>query len=255
MVGSGNSSSPSLFRRHETLLGTTDSTDLPLLAPIQGALRGPTDVFAATLNLVAGSTSSADLPVRRAIQPAFAGAEDGFLARLCETDVLGQRPLEELMPVVIEQLERIESQLEACDCAALHDALASLQASAAAAADEHASMADALDSLTSDVADLATRLDGLEFEQREALHREIEKALFQRDCMPWLWLPESHGGRLGTAIALLEVRLEAAIASGAPGVNGRVARARLDDATDAAATDPQRACRLLADTLHAMTTP
>ena len=84
----------------------------------------------------------------------------------------------------------------------------------------------------------------------------LEKKLYEKECMPSVWLPAAQGGQLEIARALVADRLTRAVASGDPNVNAHVAAARLAAADAAAAAGQyQHACRDLCDGLHALTTP
>jgi hypothetical protein len=100
-----------------------------------------------------------------------------------------------------------------------------------------------------DVATLDTRLGSLEL-------NDIEESLYRSECVPSLWLPATHGGRLERARQLVSDLRDEAIASHAPGVDGPGAAARLL-ASDAAAAsgDYQRACCNLSQALRALTAP
>lgn len=85
---------------------------------------------------------------------------------------------------------------------------------------------------------------------------EIERDLYEKRCMPSVWLPAALGGRLEEAVALVDARTTSAETSGAPSVNLHVARQRLERArTQQASGDYQQACRSLSDAIHALTTP
>jgi hypothetical protein len=84
----------------------------------------------------------------------------------------------------------------------------------------------------------------------------LEKALNDGQCLAGIWLPEALGGRLEEARDLVATRVTAAQASGARGVNGRVATMQLLVADAATADgDYQRACRSLSHAVRALTTP
>ena len=93
------------------------------------------------------------------------------------------------------------------------------------------------------------RLDALE-------DADLEQKLYEKECMPGVWMPIADGGRLEDARALVAQRLLQAVSTGDAGVNAHVAQARLEQADAAAAAGQyQRACRSLVDALHALTTP
>jgi hypothetical protein len=74
--------------------------------------------------------------------------------------------------------------------------------------------------------------------------RDLELRLYQRECLPTVWMPAAQGGRLEQARSLAGDLLARATATAAPGVNTRVAAMRIASAdTDIATGDFQRACR------------
>lgn len=85
---------------------------------------------------------------------------------------------------------------------------------------------------------------------------DLERDLYDRRCMPMLWLPSNNHGRLDDALMLVSSRIEDALNSGESGTNIPVARARVARATtEIASGQYQHACRSLSDALHALTTP
>ncbi len=98
------------------VVGSTTSTDLPMVSPLQGSLRGSRDAFVARLNsagtallfstylggsgsddaaavaldssgsiYVTGDTTSVDFPVAGAFQPHLAGQQNGYVTKLSST--------------------------------------------------------------------------------------------------------------------------------------------------------------------------
>ena len=271
--------------RHVRAAGTTTSVDFPLVRPLQASLRGTSDAFVIEINpfsapsrvgwstylgsggsdvvtaagdgspgciVLGGTTDGADFPTRRAVQPLPGGGGDGFLARICETDVLAQRDPAEQLVEVIERLERIESQLDLTD---LRDSVSRIEGCCDAAQGKLDDLLDFADDATARLDAIEDLLDRLAREQQDELLRDIETSLFARQCVPWLWLPEAEG-HLRLAREHVARRLEEALASGDPGVNEGVARARLDAADrEMAASSWQDGCKRLSDALHALTSP
>jgi len=122
--------------------------------------------------------------------------------------------------------------------------------------DQVGANSDKLDGLQAEVGDLADSIDRLSaLLEREAGER-IEWELLNKDCRAGLWLPVAQGGRLEEARDLVGGLVAQAVGTGAPGVNGKVATARLDEADHLmAAGDFQKACQRLSDALRALTTP
>ena len=86
--------------------------------------------------------------------------------------------------------------------------------------------------------------------------RDLELRLYQRECLPTVWMPAAQGGRLEAARSLAGDLLARATATAAPGVNTRVAAMRIASAdTDIATGDFQRACRDLSEAVRALTSP
>lgn len=286
--GEGDDSATGLSSRPDgrfTVAGTTSSRMFPLVRPIQPSLRGTTDAFVALVNpfsspprlewstyiggsgddsvsgaspsaddctLFTGTTTSADFPVRRAIQPLPGGGEDGFVARICETDVLGRLDPADAMTQIIERLERIESQLDLGD---VRDALARIDSCCATANGKLDDVLARSDDVLARLDAIQAALDALAAASRGELLRDIETSLFRRECVPWLWLPESAGS-LRLALDHLEQRIADAEASGDPRPNIRIARDRLASArSEADAGRYEDACKRLTETLHALTTP
>jgi hypothetical protein len=112
-----------------------------------------------------------------------------------------------------------------------------------------------------------TRLDGIDIRLASMesllsslvdrlLRQDLEWKLYRADCVPTLWMPEANGGHLEQARQLVSDLLADARASGASGVNARVAASRLAAADrEIAEGDYQAACRDLASGLRALTTP
>lgn len=271
-----------------TLAGTTESDDLVLMRPIQARLLGTSDGFVTRFLpgstpprlewstylgspgadvvtaasrmgdeclLLAGTTDSAEFPIVRAVQPLPGSADDAFVARICETDILAERDPSVQLVEVLERLERIEERLVGLDLTDILDALARLEECCGAASDALGDLLDFADDATARLDAIEDLLARLEAEDREERLRDIEESLWERRCVPWIWLPEAEG-RLGEARAHVARRLDEALARGSRGVNEHVARARLD-AADAhvARGEWQDACKRLSDAMHALTTP
>lgn len=281
----GGSTHSQLF----TFAGTTTSPDLSLVRAIQGSLQGPSDGYVVRLNPVsvphriewstliggsgadviqaatepspqgciglAGVTDSPDFPSRRAAQPDLASPLDAFVTRVCETDVLRQADPSEQLVEVLERIERIEERLIGLDLDDVRESLARLEGCCGTATTMLGEVLDFADDATARLDAIEDLLARLERSQQGALLREIEDALFERRCVPWLWMPEDMG-QLRLAHEHVARRLEEALTLGDPRVNASVAQARLD-AVDAEIADGQwqDACKRLSDSLHALTRP
>ena len=85
---------------------------------------------------------------------------------------------------------------------------------------------------------------------------DLETKLYEKQCMPTVWMPAAQGGRLEEARTLVANLLTRAVATNDPGVNAHVAEMRLAQADASIASGQyQRACRSLSDGLRALTTP
>ena len=85
---------------------------------------------------------------------------------------------------------------------------------------------------------------------------QLERDLYDKRCMPSMWLPAARGGKLDAAASLVDRLTDAAVASGEAGVNAGVARERAARAaTEIASGQYQRACRDLSEAVHMLTTP
>ena len=110
--------------------------------------------------------------------------------------------------------------------------------------------------VASDVAAVNAKADEILSLLRRDDRDDIEWRLYQKDCLPSLWLPAAQGGKLERSRDLVVSLTDAAEASGARGPNIRLARQKLTSA-DAAITsgDFQSACWMLTEALRALTTP
>lgn len=85
---------------------------------------------------------------------------------------------------------------------------------------------------------------------------DLELRLYNKECLPRVWMPAAQSGRLEAARQIVADRIAQATATGDPGVNARVATQKLAAAdADIASGQYQRACRSLSDSLRALTTP
>jgi hypothetical protein len=85
---------------------------------------------------------------------------------------------------------------------------------------------------------------------------DLEAKLYRKECMPGVWMPAAQGGRIEEARVLVAERIDSAVATGDSGVNAHVARMKLAAADAALASGQyQRACKNLADSMRALTTP
>ena len=85
---------------------------------------------------------------------------------------------------------------------------------------------------------------------------DLERDLYERRCMPSVWLPAAQGGRLEEAQALVSSLTDRAEVSADDGANIVLARQRLLRAqADAADGKYQRACKSLSDAVRGLTTP
>lgn len=83
-----------------------------------------------------------------------------------------------------------------------------------------------------------------------------ERDLFEKRCLPGLWLPNAHGGELEQVMAHVLTRIDQAAGSGDSGANVSLASDRMARAASEYARDEyQRACRSTSDALRALTTP
>lgn len=85
---------------------------------------------------------------------------------------------------------------------------------------------------------------------------DLERDLYERRCLPALWMPAAHAGRLEQARALVARLVDAAEATGDAGANVVLARSRLARSSEEEGrAEYQRACRSLSDAVRALTTP
>jgi hypothetical protein len=85
---------------------------------------------------------------------------------------------------------------------------------------------------------------------------DLERDLYEKRCLPSVWMPESAEGRLEDAAVLVASLVARAGSTGDPGANVALARQRqARAATEMARGQYQRACRSLSDAVRALTTP